>query len=101
MFAASRLTSPQPSTGAPRAPSKTRYGTAEHPVSFAFISDIDGHPAIDDDAPPRTPLPKVPADRGPRLTKRDIRQVLGKPEPPRENEAQYLTVMRRIERQGF
>jgi hypothetical protein len=34
------------------------------------------------------------------MTARSIRKVLGKPEPPRPDQAQYEAVMRRIMREG-
>ena len=34
---------------------RTRYGSIDQPVTLAFISGIDGHPELMDDAPPSAP----------------------------------------------
>ena len=72
------------------------------PISLPFVACIgDVHPELIDGAPP-PPKPLKPKRRecGPRLTEKNIRLALGKPEPPRPDEAQYEAVMRRIVREG-
>ena len=72
-----------------------KYG---QPVTLAYIEAIsDQHPEAIDGAPPP---PAPPRERGPRLTAHYIRKVLRKPEPPRQDEAKYEAVMRRIMREG-
>ena len=79
---------------------KTRYWRFGQPITLAYVSDIPSHPKADDTAPPPTPEPPVKRERGPRLTAHYIRKVLGKPEPPRPDQAKYEAVVRRIMREG-
>jgi hypothetical protein len=80
----------------------TRYSTLDQPITLAFVAFVgDERPELRDDTPPSPPQPKVTLERGPGLSNGYIRRVLGKPEPSRADEAQYLAVTRRIERQGF
>ncbi len=57
---------------------RTRYGTAEQPISLAFISDIAGHPEFGDDAPPPPPPAPPAVEREPRWTGKLIRRALGR-----------------------
>ena len=41
---------------------RTRYGSIHQPVTLAFISGIDGHPELIDDAPPPAP-PRIARER--------------------------------------
>ena len=60
---------------------KTRYGAFDQQVTLAFISGIDAHPELIDDAPPPAPPPQpktLAIDRPPRWTERNIRRALGR-----------------------
>ena len=58
---------------------KTTYGRIVQFITLAFISGIDGHPELTDDAPSSPPQPKTLAiERPPRWRERNIRRALGR-----------------------
>ena len=83
---------------------RTRYGTFEQPVTLAFISGIDTHPEILDDAPPPAPPaqpPRLEFEREARWSERNIRRMLGKDpkqQARRLNHAAFARTMSRIMR---
>jgi hypothetical protein len=84
---------------------KTRYGTADQPVTLAFISGIDAPPELIGDAPPSQPPPppEPKALRPPRWSDHTIRRMLGK--DPKQaartlNRVGFERTMRRIMREG-
>ena len=82
---------------------RTRYGSIDQPVTLAFISGIDGHPELIDDAPP-LPQPKpFVGERPPRWSERNIRRALGRDreQPARAlNQVGFERTLRRIMREG-